>query len=134
MRRTVAFLHERHFTLKEAQSALGTLRPLLEEMVECKRKLDDRGYNIYTHQYFGGRGPNGQKHYPVELERLVAILRRFEDSGVFVKGIEQGLLDFPHVRQNGEEVYLCYKVGEDAIRFWHSVESGFAGRRPLSDL
>jgi hypothetical protein len=126
--------HRRHFSVEEAQGALRDVRPLLLELVAAKRKLDAEGYDVRTHQYFGGRGPNGRKHYPPELERLVAILRQFEDSGVLVKGIDQGLIDFPHLRATGEEVYLCYQADEERIRFWHTIPEGFAGRRPLEEL
>lgn len=126
--------HRRHFSVEEAQSALNDIRPLLHELVAAKRKLDAQGYDLRTHRYFGGRGPNGRKHYPPEVERIVAILHRFEDSGVLVKGIDEGLIDFPHLRSTGEEVYLCYRVDEERIRFWHTIADGFAGRRPLKDL
>jgi hypothetical protein len=52
------------------------------------------------------------------------------DAGVQVKDLDTGLLDFPS-RREGEEVLLCWRVGEDEIRFWHGLEEGFAGRKPL---
>jgi hypothetical protein len=54
--------------------------------------------------------------------------------GVVVKGIDQGLIDFPTLRANGEEVYLCHQAGEDRIRWWHPIDLGFAGRRPIAEL
>ncbi len=53
-----------------------------------------------------------------------------ENTGVVVKSIEQGLLDFPSKRFN-EEVWLCWKYGETEIRFWHEKDSGFLGRKPI---
>jgi len=53
-----------------------------------------------------------------------------ENTGVVVKSIEQGLLDFPSKRFN-EEVWLCWKYGETEIRFWHEKDSGFMGRKPI---
>jgi len=53
-----------------------------------------------------------------------------ENTGVVVKSIEQGLLDFPSKRFN-EEVWLCWKYGEIEIRFWHEKDSGFMGRKPI---
>ena len=128
------FLHSRHFSLREARALLDEVRPLAEELVLLKQNLDRRGYDIRRHGYFGGTGPNGERHFPRDLERLVAILGRLDTLGVIVKGIDDGLVDFPHVRQNGEEVYLCFRAGETDIRFWHSVETGFAGRRPIEEL
>jgi hypothetical protein len=130
----VPFLHAKHFSLEEARLALAEVRPLVEELVALKRTLDARGYDIRTHGYFGGMGPNGERYFPGELERLVTVLQRLEALGVQVKGIDQGLIDFPHVRSKGEEVYLCFLAGESDIGYWHSIEAGFAGRRPIREL
>jgi hypothetical protein len=51
-------------------------------------------------------------------------------AGAVVKDPDTGLIDFPALRQ-GEEVCLCWRVGEDAIEYWHGLEEGFAGRKPL---
>ncbi len=69
-----------------------------------------------------------------DLERLVSIVHMFEDQGILLKGVDVGLIDFPTVRSNGEEVYLCYKAGERRIRYWHTLTGGYAGRRPLDEL
>jgi hypothetical protein len=130
----VPFLHSRHFSLREARATLEEVRPLAEELVLLKQNLDRAGYDIRRHGYFGGTGPNGERHFPRDLERLVTILGRLDTLGVIVKGIDDGLVDFPHIRANGEEVYLCFRAGETDIRFWHSVEAGFAGRRPIEEL
>ncbi len=54
-----------------------------------------------------------------------------EKTGVVIKGIEEGLLDFPSKRFN-EEIWLCWKNGEKEIKFWHEKDSGFNGRKPIS--
>jgi hypothetical protein len=61
------------------------------------------------------------------------ILERIQTMGFQVKDVEAGLIDFPCMR-NGEEVLLCYRLGEPDILFWHDLESGFAGRRPVEEL
>ncbi|HEY9166215.1 MAG TPA: DUF2203 domain-containing protein [Candidatus Kryptonia bacterium] len=126
--------NSRHFTLDEARSVLGTLLPDLSRMVELKKILNAKNYDVYRHAYFGGGGPNGTKHYPPELEELVEIAQHFAEAGVAVKSLDQGLIDFPHIRKNGEEVYLCYKLGEDDILFWHPIKTGFAGRKSTTQL
>ena len=130
----MSLVHTKHFSLSEAQSLIKKVKPLVVELVGLKEKLDQHGFDIYRHQYFGGSGPNGDRFFPQELEQLVRILKALDEMGILVKGIEQGLVDFPHVRSNGEEVYLCFKADENEIRFWHSLEGGFAGRKPLSEL
>ena len=124
----------RYVTLEEARLFLKQIFPVLSLLVELKKFLDARNYDIYTHTYFGGAGPNGMKHYPPELEELVGILERFAAYGVLVKSLEEGLIDFPCIRNPGEEVYLCYRLGEEDILYWHPVESGFAGRRSTTEL
>lgn len=74
------------------------------------------------------------KHYPPELEELVRILSHLESIGVLVKSLDEGLIDFLNVRRDGEVVCLCYKLGERDILFWHSLESGFAGRKSITIL
>lgn len=130
----MGYVHERHFSLAEARTALVEVKPLVEEMVQLKETLDRRGTDIRHHAYFGGTGPNGERYFPRELERLVEILHALAAAGVIVKGIDQGLIDFPHIRKTGEEVYLCFLAGEPDLRWWHTLEGGFAGRRPLSEL
>jgi len=54
-----------------------------------------------------------------------------ENTGVVLKGLDEGLLDFPSKRFN-EEIWLCWKEGETEIKFWHEKDSGFMGRKPIS--
>jgi hypothetical protein len=128
------YLHEKHFTLEQARMILTGIIRQIEEIVILKKKLDAKGYNIYRHEYFGGSGPNGERYFPRELEELVKIAREMDKKGILIKGFDQGLIDFPYIRSNGEEVYLCWKVGEDDIHYWHRIADGFAGRKAISDL
>ncbi len=127
-------LHKKHFTLDEARRELTSVHAAASRLVELKGQLDAKGWDIYRHQYFGGRGPNGDGSFPAEMETLVDIVKGLEERGIIVKAVEQGLIDFPHLRANGEEIYLCWRVGEDDIFFWHRIEDGFAGRRGVEDL
>ena len=63
----------------------------------------------------------------VDLYRAVEIL---EETGVVVKSVDEGLLDFPSKRFD-EEIWLCWKYGETEIKFWHDKDSGFMGRKPI---
>ena len=54
-----------------------------------------------------------------------------ENTGVFLKGLDEGLLDFPAKRFD-EEIWLCWKEGETEIKFWHEKDIGFMGRKPIS--
>ncbi len=63
---------------------------------------------------------------------LHASVERLQGIGCQVKSLEEGLVDFPHLRE-GREVLLCWKLGEDDIEYWHEVDAGFAGRMKLRD-
>ena len=128
------YVHSKHFSLPEARQTLAELAPLVERLVSLKRELDQLGYDIYRHQYFGGTGPNGEKLHPPEADRLVEIAQDIDAKGVLIKDLDEGLIDFPYVRKNGEEVYLCWKLGEEKIEYWHRVRDGFAGRKDISEL
>ena len=128
------YLHSKHFTLEQARMILTGIARLVEEIVALKKKLDEKGYDIYRHQYFGGSGPNGERFFPPELEQIVKIAQEMDKKGILIKGFDEGLIDFPHIRSNGEEVYLCWKVGESDIQYWHLIPDGFAGRKPISEL
>src|SRR5438128_1959515 len=127
----MSYVHSIHFSLEEANELLAELRPMVEEMITLKQKLDEQGYDILNHRYFGGSGPNGSGAYPAELERLVDVVEIISAKGVQIKGIDNGLVDFPHIRENGEEVYLCWMYGENEIRFWHAIPEGFRGRKNI---
>ena len=128
------YAHEKHFTLDEAREALTSVHALASRIVELKKDLNAKGWDVHRHQYFGGMGPNGDGTFPKEMETLVEIIKGLEQKGIIVKGIDQGLIDFPHIRDNGEEVYLCWKVGEDDIKYWHRIPDGYAGRKNIAEL
>lgn len=127
-------LHKKHFTLPEARVLLSEVKIKLERIVDLKSGLDSTGFNIYKHNYFGGPGENGSGRFPKELVELVDLLEKISETGILVKDINEGLIDFPHIRENGEEVYLCYKSGEPDIMYWHQIEAGFAGREDIDNL
>jgi len=129
----------RYFTLAEANAALEELRPLAEQMVERRRELvDAQGRRAALGAQVGTNGgdltPSDFADADDELERAASSLARcveqIQAAGVLVKDLDQGLLDFPSLRE-GEEVLLCWHVGEDDIEYWHGVEEGFAGRKPI---
>lgn len=130
----MSYQHDRHYTIEEANNMLDNIRPLIEEMIGLKKKLDTKGYDVYNHQYFGGSGPNGKGTFPEEMERLVELIKEISTDGVLLKSIDRGLVDFPHLRKNGDEVYLCWCFGEGEIAYWHSIPEGFSGRRNINEL
>lgn len=130
----MAYRYAKHFSLAEAREELPAIILVLEEIRRLKTELDRKGYNIYRHQYFGGMGPNGQKVFPPEMEQLVLHVRELNQRGIELKDIDKGLIDFPSLRSDEEEVYLCYMLGEQTIDHWHTLDGGFAGRKPIDEF
>jgi hypothetical protein len=63
-------------------------------------------------------------------EAAVACVERLDDLGVQVKDLDLGLLDFPSSRE-GDDVLLCWHVGEEQVSYWHGLDEGYAGRKPI---
>ena len=130
---------QRIFTPDEANAALTELRPLIEEMVAAKRALDEaqeRAEEVSTRISGNGGGlPPAElaEVHDLVSRRATALARALEQIqslGVVVKDLDSGLVDFPSVR-DGEDVLLCWQLGEDEVAFWHRYEDGYAGRRPI---
>ncbi|MBK8984162.1 MAG: DUF2203 domain-containing protein [Ignavibacteria bacterium] len=130
----ILMLHTKHFTFNEAVAILPEVKTILKEIIQLKKNLDKTGYNIYSHNYFSGIGTNGSGKYPDDLISLIEYVKKITDMGIQIKNIDTGLIDFPYIRSNGEEVYLCYYLGEDGLNFWHSISEGFSGRRDINEL
>ena len=129
----------RHFTPEEANAALAEVRPLVAEMVEQRRlhvTALERQEELEAHIRGNGGGipPAELAEAAAEVERLARELASVVDEitarGAEVKDMDEGLVDFPALRR-GETVLLCWKLGEAAVGYWHPLEDGFAGRRPL---
>ena len=99
--------HQRHFTLNEAKSLLPELKVKLKEIIDYKKILDEKNYDISHHPFFGGIGPNGTGKFPKEMEDLIKLVKEISSRGILIKDLNTGLIDFPFIRENGEEVYLC---------------------------
>lgn len=95
----------------------------LEKYVESVRELaEEASLNK------GGREATAYFEHLIRLQHCLAAI---QENGCLVKSVQEGLVDFPHIRE-GREVYLCWKYGEEDIQYWHEVDAGFAGRTPLS--
>jgi len=128
------YRYTKHFTIDEARSYLPKIRYEMAELNRLKTDLEKGGFNIYTRKYRPGFNPDTLTEFPDEFLQLTEIITALQDDGILIKGIEEGLIDFPALRENGEEVFLCWRDGEDDIGFWHSLDGGFRGRRPLGEF
>jgi len=128
------------FTPAQAQALLDeTIRPLAERMVALRREMGPlerrwRQIVLAIGSNGGGLDKREAEELRAALERAHAEVAELIDEitshGVQIKDPDRGLLDFPAVI-DGQPALLCWLVGEQRIEFWHTLEGGFAGRRPL---
>ena len=128
------YQYQKHFTLEEARGYLVHLKYDISALMNLKSKLDAIGFDIYTQKYRPGFNPDTLTEFPDEYMQLTEIIHSLHDKGMLVKGVEQGLIDFPALRMNGEEVFLCWQDGEDDIYFWHALDTGYRSRKPLAEF
>ena len=126
------------FTWEEASALLPRLQEILDEMQQQKALLDSARAELASMT----RAAAGNGHLVEEKltgkqgeaetvgKRLNTLLAELTDMGCELKGLEQGLIDFPAER-DGHPVYLCWRLGEEQITFWHEMDTGFASRQPL---
>ena len=129
----------RYFTLEEANRAVDELRPVVEELVETRgRFVRAQAKRAELSEQAGSNGgdltPTDFAEVEEELEQeattLAVCIERIQSAGAQVKDLDEGLLDFPSLRE-GEEILLCWRLGEGEIEYWHGLEEGFAGRKPV---
>lgn len=131
----------RLFNRQEAEDLLPLLANLLTSARESKKRVDEVDSEFSQMQnrillYGGIMPPYGQlAQKKLERDGLVSAIRKvvtsIEQNGCVLKDLEEGLVDFPSI-VNEEQVFLCWKLGEERILYWHRQEEGFAGRKPLS--
>jgi len=127
-------LYKKHFKLDEARTLIPELKNRLIVIRNLAIKLKAIGYDIYKADFRIGFHPDTKTEFPEDYQKLRQLVTDIYSLGVEIKGIEQGLVDFPAVRQNGEEVFLCWKMDEDDIEFWHSIEDGFQDRHHIDEF
>lgn len=128
------------FSLTEAEGLRAQVEPLLIEAIEARRKIEevDKKLDELSEkiQRSGGmlvpyeRAAQWRREYNHLADAIRNAVERIHATGCVVKDIEIGLLDFPS-RINGQNVFLCWRLGEDRIRFYHSMDEGFSGRKPI---
>jgi hypothetical protein len=130
----------KYFSLTEAERLRVQLEPVLIEAMESRRKLGEAEEQLNALaeriQRSGGLLISYEKTARMRLDRnrseeaVRSALEQIQATGCVVKDLDVGLLDFP-ARINNQEVYLCWRLGEDRIRFYHRQNEGFSARKPI---
>ena len=124
-------VHERHFTREEANALLPQLTAMLGQLREAKNDLtDSEAHEALSEAAPSNGGGDEGRQVGVAFLEVRKLLETIEQSGIVLRDIDRGLVDFPAVL-DGEEVYLCWELGEDEVGYWHDLEGGYGGREPL---
>lgn len=130
------------FTLDEALALLPVISSLLDRATESRSEaaaveadLQEINRRIFLSggmRIDVGEIASKRTTLTTHMERMKQLLSEINEIGAQVKDLDQGLIDFP-AKLDNEIVLLCWKRGEQTIQFWHSTDSGFAGRQPIDD-
>ena len=120
-----------YFTIKSANEALPGIIEKFKNIKKEKNELMKAEQELQSHT-------SNLEEYIIKKQKLNSVMTKLsqliedlEATGVSLKGLDQGLLDFPS-RRFDEDVWLCWKDGETEIKFWHDMNSGFNGRKPIT--
>ena len=124
-------MHERHYSIEQANAAMGWVRERIERMRAAREQLGDEEARaaLADAAPTNGGGEPGMVVSEAFLDLRNALIE-LNELDIVLRDLERGLFDFPALR-DGREVYLCLEDGEDEIGYWHDIEAGYGGRQPL---
>ena len=130
----------KRFTREEAEELLPYVAPLLFKLRELNRQRDQlqvQGAEVVQKSRGNGHGVDNEAgKVGREMEeagtQITELIEKVQGMGIELKDPEAGLIDFRSIR-GGREVYLCWRLGEEHVYFWHEIDAGFAGRQPLEE-
>ena len=142
----------RHYAVAEVEALIPTLERIFTQILQLRvglraveQKLERAGVTIDLEDDLGQdeAAPAPQPRESPEIRQARAVFRGFYEAlsdgleqirglGGDVKDLDMGLVDFPGHR-GGDEILLCWRLGEKRIEYWHTLEDGFASRRPLDE-
>ncbi|MCS7064693.1 MAG: DUF2203 domain-containing protein [Fimbriimonadales bacterium] len=125
---------QRYFTVAEANALVPELqKQILRLQAMLSRLREEHGekaQQVLSLEQRNGRPPEWEPSPLVEA--IHKAVEELHALGVVLRDVEDGIVDFPHLR-NGREVFLCWKLGEERIRYWHELDTGFNARKPLTE-
>jgi hypothetical protein len=130
--------HARLFTVDEANALLPELKPLVERILTHLTSLKEKSEVVIREERLSPSSPELMKSLQQNaaiaslIQEVKCMVEEINAYGCICKGIEEGLVDFP-CQLGGEIVFLCWRFGEESVGYWHRIEDGFAGRKPLLD-
>ena len=129
----------RYFGLDEANERISEVRPLLERLRDDRERVADAQATLLRERENNGSAEHAEQLAEREQE-IRDVVRRMQESviqlddwGITLRDIPRGLIDFPALA-NGRPIWLCWRLGEGDIEWWHESNVGFDGRQPLAEL
>ena len=123
--------HERHYSVAQANAALGWVGERLERLRSSHARLTDEEARAALSEATPTNGGGAPGTVVSEgFLGLQSALRELQDMEIVLRDLDRGLVDFPSVRDD-REIYLCWEEGEEEIAFWHELDAGHAGRQSL---
>jgi hypothetical protein len=119
----------RVFSIEEANAVLDDLRERLPRIREARHRLLETAEHIESSAPTNGGGTDGAAYWE-SLRTLRDDIQHLADANIVLRDPETGLIDFPAERE-GEPMFLCWRLGEGDVAFWHDTQSGFSSRKPL---
>jgi hypothetical protein len=131
-------MFEIHFTVAEARAAIPEVRRRILRiqnlLAEIRARQTEAGQATAVILRGNGKGPIiAQAVDDAQKQEAQKLIEGIAAEGIQIKDLQTGLIDFPHFLAGDpdHEVFLCWHLGEDTIQFWHEIEDGYAGRRPI---
>ena len=121
----------RYFTIKSANEALPSVIEKFNNLKKQKNEIMKAEQALQMSASSVDEYMTQKQKLNSEMTKFYQLIEDLESTGVSLKGLDQGLLDFPSRRFN-EDVWLCWKDGETEIKFWHELDTGFNGRKPIT--
>lgn len=127
----------KYFTVEEANAMLPLVRAIAQDLARLSQNVVERRERLSTmrqgerrHDQFSEELQAEEAELEKDCQQLYEYVEELRQLGVEPKNGLEGLIDFPAIMEN-REVYLCWRLGEPEVQFWHDLEAGFAGRQPL---
>jgi hypothetical protein len=123
---------KRLFSVREANELLPLMKECLGEVATRRDAMREKAPHLEPILAAAGANGGGKvgSEYGVEAYNLYLAIERIREEGVYLKDLDSGLLDFPHERE-GRVVFLCWHPPEEEILYWHEMDAGYPGRKPL---
>ena len=121
------------FTVDQANTILPKVKKRFDEILFCKNNVIDiqeELQNLSDSNCSFEKFITKKQQLNHAVTSLYSMIQKLEDMGVMIKSVDEGLLDFPSIRYD-EDKWLCWKFGENQVKFWHGKEEGFMGRKPI---